>query len=209
MHLCKCTCLRGHPAAHLQDLDDHLLIVGDVDGLEHLAVLSSAQLTNQLVVLLVAIGTDGETYQSMCEKDREIFSVSACNQFNEWAAAECSCHWHTTLPWGLNWRQEVVPVNSLNRDGGTVEVQWRTVADSAEQQGGGLEHWEPVLSVSSHPHSYMYNNRHPSVTLSSSIRHTQARRVPLSALVRNNMHVIRAIYSKQKCPHFQLGTWAS
>lgn len=50
-----------HPSAHLQDLDHHLFIVGDVDRLEHLAVLPSAQLTNQLVVLLVAIGTDRET----------------------------------------------------------------------------------------------------------------------------------------------------
>lgn len=40
--------------SHLQDLDDHLLVVGDVDGLEHLAVLPPAQLSNQLVVLLVA-----------------------------------------------------------------------------------------------------------------------------------------------------------
>lgn len=65
--LVKCTCLRKHPAAHLQDLDDHLLIVGDVDGLEHLAVLPSAQLTDQLVVLLVAIGTDGERQQRVCD----------------------------------------------------------------------------------------------------------------------------------------------
>lgn len=50
-----------HPPAHLQDLDHHLLIVGDVDCLEHFAVLPSAQLTNQLVVLLVAIGIDTET----------------------------------------------------------------------------------------------------------------------------------------------------
>lgn len=51
---------QGDPRAHLQDLDHHLLIVGDVDCLEHFAVLPSAQLTNQLVVLLVAIGTDRE-----------------------------------------------------------------------------------------------------------------------------------------------------
>lgn len=53
--------LMGVWAAHLQDLNDHLLIVGDVDGLKHFAVLPSAQLTDQLVVLLVAIGTDRET----------------------------------------------------------------------------------------------------------------------------------------------------
>lgn len=52
---------QAHPPAHLQDLDHHLLIVGDVDCLEHFAVLPSAQLTNQLVVLLVAIGIDMET----------------------------------------------------------------------------------------------------------------------------------------------------
>lgn len=76
-----------HPAAHLQDLDDHLLIVGDVDGLEHLAVLPSAQLTNQLVVLLVAIGTDGETQQSMseCVRKREkcFQRLLAINSVNE------------------------------------------------------------------------------------------------------------------------------
>ena len=46
------------PAAHLQDLDHHLLIVGDVDRFKHFAVLPSAQLSHQLVVLLVAIETD-------------------------------------------------------------------------------------------------------------------------------------------------------
>lgn len=58
---------RGDRTAHLQDLDHHLLIVGDVDCLEHFAVLPSAQFTNQLVVLLVAIGTDRETVPSLCD----------------------------------------------------------------------------------------------------------------------------------------------
>lgn len=43
---------------HLQDLHHHLLIVGDVDGLKHFAVLAPAQLPDQLVVLLVAMGTE-------------------------------------------------------------------------------------------------------------------------------------------------------
>lgn len=51
----------GDASAHLEDLDHHLLVVGDVDGLKHLAVLPSAQLTHQLVVFLVAIATDTET----------------------------------------------------------------------------------------------------------------------------------------------------
>lgn len=48
----------GWSRAHLEDLDHHLLIVGDVDGLKHLAVLPSAQLPHQLVVLLVAMATE-------------------------------------------------------------------------------------------------------------------------------------------------------
>lgn len=44
--------------AHLEDLDHNLLIVSDVDSLEHLTVLPSAQLTDQLVVLLVAAETN-------------------------------------------------------------------------------------------------------------------------------------------------------
>lgn len=51
----------GDAPTHLEDLDHHLLIVGDVDGLKHFTVLPSAQLTDQLVVFLVAIATDGET----------------------------------------------------------------------------------------------------------------------------------------------------
>lgn len=72
-------------AAHLQDLDNHLLIVGDVDGLEHLAVLASAQLPDQLVVFLVAIGTDGDTCQSVprCQKDRKERLASVCNSLDE------------------------------------------------------------------------------------------------------------------------------
>lgn len=92
--------------AHLQDLDDHLLIVGDVDGLEHLAVLPSAQLTNQLVVLLVAIGTDGETQQSMCEcvrkREKYFQRLLAINSVNELLLLKkCSSHGHKMLPWGL------------------------------------------------------------------------------------------------------------
>lgn len=51
----------GDAPAHLEDLDHHLLIVGDVDGLKHFTVLPSAQFTDQLVVFLVAIVTDRET----------------------------------------------------------------------------------------------------------------------------------------------------
>lgn len=51
----------GDAAAHLEDLDHHLLIVGDVNGLKHFTVLPSAQLTDQLVVFLVAMVTDTET----------------------------------------------------------------------------------------------------------------------------------------------------
>lgn len=66
------------PAPHLQDLHHNLLVVGDVDGLEHLAVLPSAQLTDQLVVLLVAIGTGGEAERSRCDRKggEIIFSVT-------------------------------------------------------------------------------------------------------------------------------------
>lgn len=42
---------------HLEDLHDDPLVVGDVDGLKDLAVLPSAELSNQLVVVLVAAGT--------------------------------------------------------------------------------------------------------------------------------------------------------
>lgn len=51
----------GAAPTHLEDLDHHLLIVGDVDGLKHFTVLASAQFTDQLVVFLVAIVTDRET----------------------------------------------------------------------------------------------------------------------------------------------------
>lgn len=42
---------------HLEDLHDDPLVVGDVDGLEDLAVLPSPELSNQLVVVLIAAGT--------------------------------------------------------------------------------------------------------------------------------------------------------
>lgn len=42
---------------HLEDLHDDPLVVGDVDGLKDLAVLPSAELSNQLVVVLIAAGT--------------------------------------------------------------------------------------------------------------------------------------------------------
>lgn len=40
---------------HLQDLHHHFFIVGDIDGLEHLAVLPPAQLPHQLIVLLITV----------------------------------------------------------------------------------------------------------------------------------------------------------
>ncbi len=46
----------------------------------------------------------------------------------------------------------------------------REVLDSAEQQGSGLRDCSNI--VSSHPSSYMYNNRHPSATLSLFHQHT-------------------------------------
>lgn len=50
--------LRPCPDTHLEDLDDDPLVVGDVDGLEDLAVLAAPQLAHQLVVVLVAAGTE-------------------------------------------------------------------------------------------------------------------------------------------------------
>jgi hypothetical protein len=40
-------------AAHLEDFNHHFLIVTDVDSLKHLAVFTPAQLTHQLVVVLI------------------------------------------------------------------------------------------------------------------------------------------------------------
>lgn len=42
--------------AHLEDFHDHLLVVGDVDGFEDLAVFAAAELPHELVVILVAVG---------------------------------------------------------------------------------------------------------------------------------------------------------
>lgn len=53
--------IKGDPTTHLQNLDHYFLVVGDIDCLEHFAVLSPTELTNQLVVLLVTLGTDRET----------------------------------------------------------------------------------------------------------------------------------------------------
>lgn len=50
--------LRPGPDTHLEDLDDDPLVVGNVDGLEDLAVLAAPQLAHQLVVVLVAAGTE-------------------------------------------------------------------------------------------------------------------------------------------------------
>lgn len=49
--------VEGNQGAHLEDFHHHLLVTGHIDGLEHLAVLPSAQLPNQLVVVLVAATT--------------------------------------------------------------------------------------------------------------------------------------------------------
>lgn len=47
---------RALARAHLEDFHHHLLVVGDVDGFEDLAVLAAAELPHELVVILVAAG---------------------------------------------------------------------------------------------------------------------------------------------------------
>lgn len=52
-----------HPASswvwslyiYLENLHDHLLIIGDVDGLKHFAVLSTSQFSHQLKIILVSV----------------------------------------------------------------------------------------------------------------------------------------------------------
>lgn len=49
-------------AAHLQYFDDYLLVVCDVDGFEHFAVLSSAEFPHQLVVILIPVDKTDSCY---------------------------------------------------------------------------------------------------------------------------------------------------
>lgn len=48
--------------AHLEDFHHYLLVTGHIYGLKHFAVLPSAQLTNQLVVVLIAAKTAPSRY---------------------------------------------------------------------------------------------------------------------------------------------------
>lgn len=47
---------KGRSESHLEYFDDDLVVVGDIDGFEDLAVFPSTQFPHQLVVILVTAG---------------------------------------------------------------------------------------------------------------------------------------------------------
>ena len=72
--------------------------------------------------------------------------------------------------WGLRWR-------------------WGKCYTVQSRRAGGLGDWQTVLPPCHHtPSQQMFNNRHPSATLSLFHQHTCIHRDPLSAVVRHHMH---------------------
>lgn len=54
---------RNSPASkhtHLEDFHHHFLVVGDVDGFEDFTVFAPAEFPHELIVVLVAVGENGE-----------------------------------------------------------------------------------------------------------------------------------------------------
>lgn len=49
-------------ALHLEYFDDYFLVVCDVDGFKHFAVLSSAEFPHQLVVILIPVDKTDSCY---------------------------------------------------------------------------------------------------------------------------------------------------
>lgn len=76
-------------AHHLEYFDDYFLIVCNVDGFEHFAVLSSAELSHQLIIILIPANTHKTQFRSI----RGLFFVTL--NFQHSKRIECGALWDT------------------------------------------------------------------------------------------------------------------